>query len=154
MSVIPVHSFCRVGFTCRCIHSMLFGIPILPGGQAQYIRVPKAGGTLFRVSDVRSLSTKEHFTLPSRSSLLLRADILPTGVFAASQALQHAKLSPMLSGVPYPFGSFVPYEIHSTSSVQETDRMITIAVVGLGPVGVVSRVSIYSIRMTLNECPC
>lgn len=124
---------------------MLFGIPTLPGGQAQYVRVPKAGGTLFRVSDVRSFSTKEHFTSPSRTSLLLLADILPTGVFAALQALQHSKLSPMLSGIPYPFGGFVPYEVHSTSRVQEIDRMITIAVIGLGPVGVVSRVSIGSI---------
>ncbi|KAI0748868.1 hypothetical protein C8Q74DRAFT_376723 [Fomes fomentarius] len=40
---------CRIGFPCRCIHSCILAsqsIPTIPGGQAQYIPVPKAGGTL------------------------------------------------------------------------------------------------------------
>lgn len=128
-------SFCRVGFTCRCVHSQLFGIPSLPGGQAQFVRVPKAGGTLFKVDDI---AHDKQFP-PSDSSLLLLADILPTGVFAALQALQHAKLSPMISGVAYPFSAVVPDSYSGvTSSLAPSDRILTIGIVGLGPVGVVS----------------
>ncbi|KAI0691365.1 chaperonin 10-like protein [Cerioporus squamosus] len=53
--------FCRIGFTCRCIHSCLFGIPHLPGGQAQYVRIPKAGGTLFNLSSLQSAPAPRTF---------------------------------------------------------------------------------------------
>ena len=134
-------SFCRVGFTCRCIHSTLFGIPILPGGQAQYARIPKAGGTLFSLTALAK-SNPQVLQLAD-SSLILLADILPTGVFAALQALQHPKLSPLLTGSTYPHSSFVPTGALEMSGVggmtplETEDRALTIAVVGLGPVGVV-----------------
>ena len=136
-------SFCRVGFTCRCVHSTLFGIPALPGGQAQYVRVPKAGGTLFRVDSVRPHSTTGvPASVLQDSSLLLLADILPTGVFAALQALQHAKLSPMLAGMPYPpSSSSLTEEIVARAQdnlVTPADRALVFGIVGLGPVGVVS----------------
>ena len=130
-----------MGFTCRCIHSTLFGIPILPGGQAQYARIPKAGGTLFSLTALAK-SNSQVLELAD-SSLLLLADILPTGVFAALQALQHPKLSPFLTGSAYPSSSFVPAGILETAGVgamkplEVEDRALTIAIVGLGPVGVV-----------------
>ncbi|TFY53451.1 hypothetical protein EVJ58_g9447 [Rhodofomes roseus] len=137
---------CQVGFTCRCIHSALLGTPLLPGGQAQYARIPKAGGTLFSLtalarSNARVLDIAD-------SSLLLLADILPTGVFVALQALQHPKLSPMLTGSAYPSSSFVPCDglVLSGTGVMKpletADRTLTIAIVGLGPVGVCAAVSL------------
>lgn len=112
----------------------MFGIPDLPGGQAQFVRVPKAGGTLFKVDDI--LSASPDMPLED-SSLLLLADILPTGVFAAVQALQHAKLAAILFGVVYPHSGYLPDRIEMQNSLIGEDRMLTIAVVGLGPVGMV-----------------
>ncbi|KAH9848308.1 chaperonin 10-like protein [Lenzites betulinus] len=132
--------FCRIGFTCRCIHSCLFGILTLPGGQAQYIRIPKAGGTLFSLSALQApgdATPKWDLSKLADSSLILLADILPTGVFAAMQALQHPKIAPMLTGKPYPYGGF-------------GDRALTIGVVGLGPVGVCATVSLLDILAGLE----
>lgn len=145
--------FCRIGFTCRCIHSVLFGIPTLPGGQAQYVRVPKAGGTLFKVDSVVGISAIGSDRL-SDSSLLLLADILPTGVFAALQALQHAKISPMLAARAYPFSSFVPglgYDTQESVPLTDTDRSLTFAIVGLGPVGICATVSLLDLLGTIRQ---
>lgn len=143
MSIILYHlytlksdltSYCRVGFTCRCPSGKLIGTPTCPGGQAQYIRVPKAGGTLYNVSApsfYSALGLKE--AKIDDSSLLLMADILPTGVFAATQALGHGKLRPMVKGAVYP-----AIKEDSASVLNADDRKLTIAVIGLGPVGVVS----------------
>lgn len=148
-------SFCRVGFTCRCIHSTLFGIPILPGGQAQYARIPKAGGTLFNLTALAK-SNPQVLELAD-SSLLLLADILPTGVFAALQALQHPKLSPLLTGSAYPSSSFVPEsvlkfaELGVVRPLETEDRALTVAIVGLGPVGVV-RIPFVSVVQAMLTC--
>ncbi|KAJ7366570.1 chaperonin 10-like protein [Mycena albidolilacea] len=137
---------CRLGYTCRCPVGALFGSPALEGGQAQYVRVPKAGGTLFNLSDPKSW----HSTLSPEmkekalagiadSSLLMLADILPTGVFAALQALNHPKVLPALSGRPWP-ASFFPGDVSTT--VLPKDRMLTFAIIGLGPVGLCASVSL------------
>lgn len=126
-------SYCRVGFTCRCPSGKLIGTPTCPGGQAQYIRVPNAGGTLYNVSApsfYSALGLKE--AKVEDSSLLLMADILPTGVFAATQALGHGKLRPMVRGDVYP-----AVKENTTSVLSVEDRKLTIAVIGLGPVGMV-----------------
>jgi len=66
---------CQRGWTSRCVKSLLFGSPLLDGSQAEYVRVPYADSTLFHVpDDVRD----EH--------IVLMADILPTGYFAADNA--------------------------------------------------------------------
>lgn len=74
--------------------------------------------------------------------MLLLADILPTGVFAALQVLQHPKISPILTGKAYPFSSCILGGVTGSDSnalaCQREDRILTLAVVGLGPVGVVS----------------
>ncbi|KAJ3544989.1 hypothetical protein NM688_g5680 [Phlebia brevispora] len=142
---------CQVGFTCRCVHSILFGIPSLPGGQAQYVRVPKAGGTLFKVDSIAPPSSVLKIT---DSSLLLLADILPTGVFAALQALQHAKLSPMIAGVPYPASSSFltgPGSFKAGQPIPAEDRALVIAIVGLGPVGVCAFVSLLDMLEALRQ---
>lgn len=132
--------FCRLGFSSRCVFSALFGTPDLPGGQAQFVRVPKAGGTLFKVENITSVL---HSGL-SDSSLLLLADILPTGVFAALQALQHPKVTSLLRGKQYPYHGFVPryVQLETTPNLSFDDRNFTFAVVGLGPVGICALVSL------------
>jgi hypothetical protein len=73
------------------------------------------------------------------SSLLLLCDILPTGVFAAFQALSHAKTLPFTTGRPYPLSSSLSQvgDVTLLPSLKG-DELLTVAVIGLGPVGVVS----------------
>ncbi|KAI5481634.1 hypothetical protein MNV49_002860 [Pseudohyphozyma bogoriensis] len=64
--------FCVRGWTGRCTKCLLYGSPKLPGGQAEYIRVPLADSTLFEApEDVSDIN------------LAIMADIVPTGYFAA-----------------------------------------------------------------------
>lgn len=106
------------------------------------MRVPFAGGTLFSLSDTKSWGSTSLTELQNiqDSSLLLLADILPTGVFAALQALGHPKILPMITGTPYPY-CLIPsggVGVGSDTFVQVDDKMLTFAIIGLGPVGVVS----------------
>ncbi|KAI5804455.1 S-glutathione dehydrogenase [Geopyxis carbonaria] len=64
--------YCKNGETSRCNHSALFGCGKLDGGQAEYVRVPLADGTLFSAPS----------EIPEET-LILMADIFPTGFFAA-----------------------------------------------------------------------
>jgi len=158
-------SFCRVGFTCRCPSGLLFGTPTTPGGQAQYVRVPKAGGTLYSLSgggDFWSTSSQANANARPEladSSLLLMCDILPTGVFAAFQALNHPKVLPMVTGLPYPASSLRDNGLVGAGKLGSEDTILTIAVIGLGPVGLVSLFSHFSrlevVLMDLMvECAC
>ena len=140
--------YCRLGFTARCVSSLPFGSPSLQGAQAQYVRVPLAGGTLFSLStpstsvdDPLSLS-QELSNLPDPTVLLL-ADVLPTGLFVVLQALTHPKLAPIFTGIPWPrnvgqpawgtllSGCTLPY-------LSSADKILDVGIVGLGPVGLVS----------------
>ncbi|KAF8587038.1 alcohol dehydrogenase [Ramaria rubella] len=143
--------FCRIGFTSRCENCLLFGSQLLAGGQAQYIRVPKAGGTLFKVPPDRATTDEEkaQWTALSDASLLLLADILPTGVFAVTQALYHPNLLPIFNSKPFPVASFPPGSttqqsllIDDLPPLTEEDKKLTIVVIGLGPVGLCTVVSL------------
>jgi hypothetical protein len=140
VQTISTHHFirpCRHGFTSRCVHSLLFGSPALEGGQAQYVRVPYAGGTLFRLDDIElDPVTGSRLTALTDSSLLLLADILPTGYFAVLQLLQHPKLLPLLSGNPYPSPTLALDNPVRKSTTAPSDA-VSIALIGLGPVGIV-----------------
>jgi threonine dehydrogenase-like Zn-dependent dehydrogenase len=149
-------SVCRLGYTCRCPEGALFGSPALEGGQAQYVRVPKAGGTLFNLTDPKSWSStasnqdKEMvLTGIADTSLLMLADILPTGVFAALQALNHPKVLPVVTGRPWPL-SFFPNEGGSVANLKLEDRVLTFAIIGLGPVGVCACVSLLDMLAMQN----
>lgn len=140
--------YCRIGFTARCLSSLLFGSPALQGGQAQYVRVPLAGGTLLSLSAV-SPSVDDPLSLPQELSylpdptLLLLADTLPTGLFVVLQACTHPKLVPIFTGIPWPrnvghlaqdgllLDTPLPY-------LSATDKVLDVGIVGLGPVGLVS----------------
>ncbi|OAA58510.1 alcohol dehydrogenase [Niveomyces insectorum RCEF 264] len=69
--------YCRNGFSSRCAHSLLFGCPKLDGGQAEYVRVPWADGTLLKAP--AGVDNK---------ALILMADIFPTGFFGARNAFR------------------------------------------------------------------
>lgn len=128
---------CQQGFTSRCEKCELFGTLDLPGGQAQYIRVPCAGGTLYRLEDIKPNSVDgSRSTDLADSSLLLLADILPTGYFAALQLLQHPKLLPLLSGNSYPLPTLALDNLTGKSMVAQK-HVLNIASIGLGPVGIV-----------------
>ncbi|KAK0753487.1 chaperonin 10-like protein [Schizothecium vesticola] len=75
--------YCTAGFSARCAHSLLFGSPELDGGQAEYVRVPFADGTLMRAPDASVLA--------DRRTLVLTADIFPTGYYGARNALTCAQ---------------------------------------------------------------
>jgi threonine dehydrogenase-like Zn-dependent dehydrogenase len=67
--------YCKRGFSSRCEKSLLFGCPLLDGGQAEYMRVPLADATA--VTAPEGIDEKK---------LVLMADIFPTGYFAAKNA--------------------------------------------------------------------
>ncbi|KAI6042633.1 chaperonin 10-like protein [Pisolithus marmoratus] len=145
--------FCRVGFTCRCVDSRLFGTSNTPGGQAQYVRVPKAGGTLYRLDEIlavyagQELGVQHSIPKLAESSLLLLCDNLPTGVFAAFQALNHPKTLPMMTSQLYPHSSTVVTleGTQASSLLRPQDVTLLIAVIGLGPVGVCACISLLDI---------
>ncbi|KAG6854672.1 hypothetical protein C0991_003320 [Blastosporella zonata] len=148
---------CRLGYTARCPEGALFGSPLLEGGQAQYVRVPKAGGTLFNLSNPDTWSSalpaevkEKALTGIADVSLLMLADILPTGVFAALQALNHPKVQPILTGRPWPL-CFSP-EISAAEGNEigftADDRVVTFAIIGLGPVGICAAVSLLDALST------
>ena len=123
----------------------MFGSLALPGAQAQYVRVPKAGGTLFLAP---TLSTGTDMV--SEESLLLMGDVLPTGYFAALQALRHSNLQTVIDHSPFPgswtLGASVQHSI-TPADVPDDETIITCAVVGLGPVGIV-RTTVHLSSMT------
>ncbi|THH03731.1 hypothetical protein EW145_g6052 [Phellinidium pouzarii] len=177
--------FCRIGFTSRCAHQLLFGSEELSGGQAQYVCVPRAGGTLFIVALAPSSSAPSATSVPQQSqplsnltdsSLLLLADILPTGVFAALQALQHPNILPVIRGERFPLASVggLVFPRDKCESMVESasgegtgglrdllldslwpgmgseDRVLTIAVIGLGPVGVCATIALLDFLSALR----
>ena len=83
----------------------------------------------------------------SDSSLLMLADILPTGVFAAVQAINHPKVQPVLTGKPWPLCFSSGPETNSLSILDE-DKVFTAAIVGLGPVGVCAAISLLDTLST------
>jgi threonine dehydrogenase-like Zn-dependent dehydrogenase len=69
--------YCAQGCSSRCAKGKLFGSAVLDGGQAEYVRVPLADGTL--VAAPAAIDEKK---------LVLMADIFPTGYFAARNAFR------------------------------------------------------------------
>ncbi|RJE27582.1 alcohol dehydrogenase [Aspergillus sclerotialis] len=69
--------YCEQGFSSRCYKQALFGCDNLDGGQAQYVRVPNADGSVMKAPE--GVDDK---------LLVLMADIFPTGYFAASNAFK------------------------------------------------------------------
>ncbi|AEO69183.1 uncharacterized protein THITE_2119301 [Thermothielavioides terrestris NRRL 8126] len=79
--------YCKHGFSARCSQGKLFGSAALDGGQAEYVRVPHADGTVVKAPAAGS-------PLVDDRALILMADIFPTGFFGARNAF--ALLPPSL----------------------------------------------------------
>jgi threonine dehydrogenase-like Zn-dependent dehydrogenase len=77
--------------------------------------------------------------------MLLLADILPTGLFAATQALNHPKTRVFVDGSTWPpianFGA----------KMKEEDRTLTFAVIGLGPVGLCACIALVDMLESLGR---
>jgi alcohol dehydrogenase len=72
---------CRAGFQTACTNGGFFGGGVPgDGGQAEFVRVPQAGGTLVAVPNVESLSDD------TMASLLALTDVMGTGYHAAVSA--------------------------------------------------------------------
>ena len=69
--------YCIRKCSSRCAKGKLYGSVLLDGGQAEYVRVPTADSTL--VAAPEAVDEKK---------LVLMADILPTGFFAAKNAFK------------------------------------------------------------------
>lgn len=69
--------YCQSGYSSRCVHSVLFGSSRLDGGQAEYVRIPLADGTVMKAP--HSISD---------NALILMADIWPTGYFGVMSAFR------------------------------------------------------------------
>ncbi len=69
--------YCTHAASSRCTHSTLFGCPTLDGGQAEYVRIPYADGTVVRAP-----------ASVTDQALILMADIFPTGFFGARNAFE------------------------------------------------------------------
>lgn len=69
--------YCRQSTSSRCANCQLYGTVLLDGAQADYVRVPLADSTL--VHAPAKIDEKK---------LVLMADILPTGFFAARNAFK------------------------------------------------------------------
>ena len=159
--------YCRAGFTSRCANQILFGSEALSGGQAQYVRVPQAGGILFVLKSAGHPGSGTQLLHElSDTSILLMADILPTGVFTALQTLQHPNVLPVIRGERVPIASVrsslgVSATGLSTGldrrledpvwpSMQPGDRILNLAIVGLGPVGTVGSLLLHSLRVSIR----
>ena len=69
--------YCEHGYSLRCGKSLLFGCPLMDGSQAEFLRVPLADGTAMKApSEI------------DERKLVLMADIIPTGYFAAANAFR------------------------------------------------------------------
>ncbi|KAJ9319106.1 hypothetical protein DTO271D3_694 [Paecilomyces variotii] len=69
--------YCKEGLSSRCAKNTLFGCEVLNGGQAEYVRIPLADGTVVKVPE----GVQEQL-------LVLMGDIFPTGYFAAKNAFK------------------------------------------------------------------
>lgn len=76
------------------------------------------------------------------------ADILPTGIFAALQALNHPKVAPVITGKPWPLCFDQSDASGSAVSFTASDKVLTVAIIGLGPVGVCATISMLDALAT------
>ncbi|CEL03878.1 chaperonin 10-like protein [Aspergillus pseudodeflectus] len=85
--------YCKHGTSSRCASCQLYGTVILDGAQADYVRVPLADTTL--VAAPPAIDEKK---------LVLMADILPTGFFAAKNAFKGVEESVVRDSTVILFG--------------------------------------------------
>ncbi|KAJ9144945.1 Alcohol dehydrogenase superfamily, zinc-type [Pleurostoma richardsiae] len=114
--------FCQHGFGNRCVNSLAFGTQQLDGGQAEFVRVPFADGTLHYAP-----------THIDDSLLVMMCDIFPTGYYGAMRAIGFLE-RPLL-----PASGAGEQQIGDTSTnggfvTQSLDEAVFVCL-GCGPVG-------------------
>lgn len=112
--------YCKHGLGNRCTSSLAFGTQQLNGGQAEYVRVPNADGTLHHA--------------PSRlddNLLIMMCDIFPTGYYGAMRAIAFIErpLLPPPKQSSNGTGSSSPFLAQSLNDT-------VFVVLGCGPVGI------------------
>ncbi|KAL3486900.1 chaperonin 10-like protein [Aspergillus germanicus] len=120
--------YCLQGLTNRCTFGAAFGFAALDGGQAEYVRIPHADGTL------------RHAPVGLDDRLLIMmADIFPTGYYAASraiEALQIQKLSRLTSFANQDQGSALHSGSVSGDDLRDLTADSVLVCLGCGPVGI------------------
>ncbi|KUJ20993.1 putative alcohol dehydrogenase, partial [Mollisia scopiformis] len=112
--------YCLDDFSSRCTKNQLFGSPSLDGGQAEFVRVPLADGTVVKAPN----------SIPDRA-LILMADIFPTGFFGAKNAFKFLTPKQITNSVAVVIGcgpvglcavisalSFKPKKVFAVDSVE------------------------------------
>lgn len=120
--------YCNKGQTARCPEAVVFGVGRLPGCQAEYVRIPLADSFLWRQPDDIDEST-----------LVIMADILPTGYFVAAGAKRL-----MIEGES---GRAMTGNI--VEDVEKTKEGVCV-IVGCGPVGLCAIVS-YTNKISISQ---
>lgn len=85
--------YCVRGYSSKCYHTAVFGTTALNGGQAEYLRVPQADGTLYHKPEGLSDDVA-----------LLMADIFPTGYFCVSNFTNKVSKQQVDESVAIQFG--------------------------------------------------
>lgn len=109
--------YCRRGLTNRCVEGAAFGTQLLAGGQAEYVRVPFADGTLQKVPGYLD-----------KSLLVMMCDIFPTGYYGACRVIEG-----LLSQSVSPLTSLQNGNAIDASQVLKEAVVVCL---GCGPVGI------------------
>lgn len=121
--------FCCQGLTNRCINGVAFGTQLLNGGQAEYVRVPFADGTLQHVP-----------AKLDRRLLIMMCDIFPTGYYGAHRAIEGLRTqysSRLTSFSPVMQDAHAaPCKSSRLHRANQKLRKSTIVILGCGPVGI------------------
>ncbi|BCS28598.1 alcohol dehydrogenase family protein [Aspergillus puulaauensis] len=116
--------FCRQGLTNRCVNGAAFGTQLLDGGQAEYVRVPFADGTLQHVPAGLD-----------RRLLIMMCDIFPTGYYGAHRALEGLRIQYSSRLTSFQSTKQDGHDATRNSSSEKL-RESTIVILGCGPVGI------------------
>jgi len=115
--------FCNHGYTNRCTRGLAFGTQQLDGGQAEYVRVPFANGTLqLAPEDVDD------------ELLIMMCDIFPTGFYGATRAIDTFAHPPSANGNPTKMNG-VEKSSTEDSFVKQSIYDAVFVCLGCGPVG-------------------
>ncbi|OQV08807.1 hypothetical protein CLAIMM_13025 [Cladophialophora immunda] len=112
--------FCRHGYSNRCpMGQAPFGTQGLAGGQAEYVRVPFADGTLHPAPEY-----------VDDDLLIMMCDIFPTGYYGAMRAVEYFRTPGMENGNG-------TYHLDNQSGLLKTQNLADAVFVclGCGPVG-------------------
>ncbi|KAK5223739.1 hypothetical protein LTR72_005125 [Exophiala xenobiotica] len=124
--------FCQNGYTNRCPKGLApFGTQGLAGGQAEYVRVPYADGTLHHAPE----------SVPDEL-LIMMSDIFPTGYYGAIRAIEYFDLSPSLSNgdaqshtISNSITGTTTTTTHAASKSKQPLSSAVFVCLGCGPVG-------------------